>query len=120
MSTTAIKISSVIGEVFAQFGWEHYDDFGKVLGAWNEAVGEQVAINCAPEGLHNNLLICLTRNAIWKNELIYLKPTLMARLNEVLGEPLIFDIDFKVSSGRFMAQMKRDYISFQPVRPNDP
>ena len=67
-----------------------------IWGAWREIVGEAVASNARPSVIRNRILFIEVSHPTWVQQLQFLKPTLLEKLNGFLGEPLIEDIRFRV------------------------
>lgn len=67
-----------------------------VLGAWNEIVGATVAAHSQPRSIRNRILFIEVTHSTWMQQLQFLKPTLLEKVNNFLGEPLIQDIRFKL------------------------
>jgi predicted nucleic acid-binding Zn ribbon protein len=69
-----------------------------VLGAWNEIVGEPVAAHSRPRTIRNRILFIDVAHPTWMQQLQFLKPTLLEKINTFLGESLIQDIRFKLGN----------------------
>jgi predicted nucleic acid-binding Zn ribbon protein len=67
-----------------------------ILGAWNEIVGESVAGHSQPRSIRNRVLLIEVSHSTWMQQLQFLKPTLLEKINHFLDEPLIQDIRFKL------------------------
>jgi hypothetical protein len=67
-----------------------------ILGAWNEIVGKSVAEHSQPRSIRNRMLFIDVSHPTWMQQLQFLKPTLLEKINTFLGEPLIQDIRFKL------------------------
>jgi len=67
-----------------------------IVGAWNEIVGESVAGHSQPRSIRNQILFIDVTHPTWMQQLQFLKPTLLEKVNGFLGEPLIQDIRFKL------------------------
>ncbi len=67
-----------------------------VLGAWHEIVGESVAAHSQPHSIRNRILFIDVSHPTWMQQLQFLKPTLLEKVNAFLGESLIQDIRFKL------------------------
>ena len=67
-----------------------------ILGAWNEIVGTTVATHSQPRSIRNRILFIEVAHSTWMQQLQFLKPTLLEKVNNFLGEPLIQDIRFKL------------------------
>lgn len=78
----------------------------QIARVWEQAVGPQIAARTAPYGFNRGVLIVKTATAAWQNELVFLKDSLIRRINEALGKPMVKDI--KAQSGRVSAPRKKD------------
>jgi hypothetical protein len=67
-----------------------------ILGAWKEIVGESVALHTQPRTIRNRILFIDASHPTWIQQLTFLKPTLLEKINNFLGEPPIQDIRFKL------------------------
>jgi hypothetical protein len=67
-----------------------------IFGAWNEIVGQSVAEHSQPRSIRNRMLFIEVSHPTWMQQLQFLKPTLLEKINTFLGEPLIQDIRFKL------------------------
>jgi hypothetical protein len=67
-----------------------------IMGAWNEIVGDSVAGHSQPRSIRNRILFIDVTHPTWMQQLQFLKPTLLEKVNAFLGEPLIQDIRFKL------------------------
>ena len=67
-----------------------------IWGAWREIVGDSVASNAQPSAVRNRILFVEVSHPTWIQQLQFLKPTLLEKINGFLGEPLIQDIRFRL------------------------
>jgi predicted nucleic acid-binding Zn ribbon protein len=67
-----------------------------IWGAWRGIVGESVALQTQPRSIRNRILFVDVSHSTWIQQLQFLKPTLLGKINEFLGEPLIQDIRFRL------------------------
>ena len=65
-------------------------------GAWSKIVGDSVASNAQPSVIRNRILFIEVTHPTWIQQLQFLKPTLLEKINGFLGEPLIQDIRFRI------------------------
>ena len=63
---------------------------------WEEVVGPTIAQNTQPEAIKGKLLLVNVSSAPWMQQLQFLKPELIEKLNETLGKDLVGDIKFKI------------------------
>ncbi len=66
-----------------------------ILGAWKDIVGDSLAGQTQPRSIRNRILFVDVSHSTWIQQLQFLKPTLLEKVNAFLGEPLIQDIRFK-------------------------
>ncbi len=67
-----------------------------IWGAWREIAGEAVAFQTQPCSIRNRILFVEVSHPTWIQQLQFLKPTLLEKVNTFLGEPLIQDIRFRL------------------------
>jgi predicted nucleic acid-binding Zn ribbon protein len=65
-------------------------------GAWKEIVGDSIASNAQPSVIRNRILFIDVSHPTWIQQLQFLKPTLLEKINRFLNEPFIHDIRFRV------------------------
>lgn len=67
-----------------------------ILGAWKQIVGESVALHTQPRTIRNRILFIDVSHPTWIQQLQFLKPTLLEKINNFLGGPHIQDIRFRL------------------------
>ena len=63
---------------------------------WREIIGEPVGSHTWPVQVRFKKLYLIVRNSVWLQQLMFLKPTLLAKVTERAGSELITDIAFRV------------------------
>ena len=63
---------------------------------WREIIGEPVGSHTWPVQIRFKKLYLIVRNSVWLQQLMFLKPALLAKVNEQAGSELITDIAFRV------------------------
>ncbi len=63
---------------------------------WRDIIGEPVASHTWPAQVRFKKLYLIVRNSVWLQQLVFLKPTLLAKLNERAGAEVLTDIAFRV------------------------
>jgi predicted nucleic acid-binding Zn ribbon protein len=63
---------------------------------WREIIGEPVGSHTWPVQVRFKKLYLIVRNSVWLQQLTFLKPTLLAKVNEQAGSEQITDIAFRV------------------------
>jgi len=65
-----------------------------IWGAWEEIVGETIALQARPRVIRNRILFIDVSHSTWMQQLQFLKPNLIKKMNTFIGEPYIQDIRF--------------------------
>lgn len=63
---------------------------------WREIVGDPIAAHTHPDQIRFKKLYLIVRSSVWLQQLTFLKPALITKLNETAGTDLIADITFRV------------------------
>lgn len=71
-----------------------------LLRSWKEIVGEPIALQTQPYAIRNRILFIYVSHSVWLQQLQFFKPTLLEKINQFLGEPLLQDIRFKLGGIR--------------------
>ncbi len=69
-----------------------------ILRRWKEIVGESVALQAQPRSIRNRILFVDVSHSTWMQQLQFLKPTLIEKVNALIGEPYVKDIRFKLGN----------------------
>jgi predicted nucleic acid-binding Zn ribbon protein len=91
-----VHIGNVIRDVLKNHRLETDTSLIRVWDIWEEAVGEVIAANTRPAAFKGNLLIVNATSSSWLQQLRFLKPEIIQKLNHVLGEVPVKDIKFKI------------------------
>jgi len=90
------SVHSVLDETLRALGIDAPIKNYSLFGAWKEIVGETIALQTQPRSLRNQILFLDVSHSTWIQQLQFLKPQLLEKLNAFLGKPLIRDIRFKL------------------------
>src|SRR6476469_4441164 len=63
---------------------------------WRDIVGEPMASHTWPAQIRFKKLYLIVRNSVWLQQLTFLKPALLAKLNDRAGSEMLTDIAFRV------------------------
>lgn len=67
-------------------------DGGRVLSAWAEAVGAQVAARATADSLEGGVLTVVVPDSTWRHELSLSRQEMIDKLNGVLGGRVVKDL----------------------------
>lgn len=84
-------------KVLRAVGSSHEVAEAAALAAWRHGVGEGLQNHAVATKLEANILIVEVRDAIWQKQLGTMKEQLLFRVNSVLGQPIVKDIELRVN-----------------------
>jgi hypothetical protein len=67
---------------------------------WAEVVGDRLASRTRPEVLYQGRLKVVVANSTWLNELNFMRPEIIDRINEVMGQKMVRELLLKLGSPR--------------------
>jgi predicted nucleic acid-binding Zn ribbon protein len=70
------------------------------LAGWTEAVGKRIANHTRALSLVTDRLVVEVEDPIWQRQLAVLKTQILKRLEEVLGAPLVRQVEFRIAVRR--------------------
>jgi hypothetical protein len=65
--------------------------------AWPLAVGKKIGARSQAVGLVRDRLIVEVEDAVWQRQLFTLRGQILARLEQVLGSPVVTQLEFKIA-----------------------
>lgn len=89
------RIDHILRGYLRELGIEKTIKQYEVLSLWPRIVGEKISAIAEPLQISKGKLVVHVKNASWRNELIFWKPTLIQKLNQFVGDQVIKDIIFK-------------------------
>jgi hypothetical protein len=78
------------------------------LAAWKHGVGAGLQNHAVAVKLDANILIVEVRDSIWQKQLATMKEHLLFRVNSVLGQPIVKDIELRVNPKAFIVTQKKE------------
>lgn len=90
------SLSSILEGLARRLGLESKLLENRLRRNWTSIVEEPIAANTWPDQVRYKKLYILVHNSVWLHQLTFLKPTLIQKLNDVLGGQLIGDIVLRV------------------------
>lgn len=77
------------------------------IAAWKYVAGDGLKPHAIATKLEDRTLILVVRDPIWQNQLALMKRQLIFRVNSVLGQALITNLELRVEPNRFPAPQPR-------------
>lgn len=68
---------------------------------WPDIVGEAIATHTRPDQVRFKKLYIFVHNSVWLQQLTFLKPVLLQKVNQLAGQPLVTEIVLRI--GEFSA-----------------
>ncbi len=90
------SVSSVLTGLAKRLGLEAKLLEAQLSRHWPEIAGEQIAAHTRPDQIRFKKLHLIVENSVWLQQLTFLKPTLLKKINEAAGNEIVADILFRV------------------------
>lgn len=94
-NSSSKPISEIIRELIQQQNLKPGLDTAKVILAWPEVMGLNVAKETIKVSIHNRILYVSLRSAIVRSELMMLRSDIVAALNRKVGYSVIDNVVFR-------------------------
>ena len=92
------SIASVLSGIARRHGMEAKLLEHKLLTSWPDIAGQPVASHTRPDHILFKKLYLVAENSVWVQHLTFLKPELIAKVNEAAGSAMITDVVLRVGS----------------------
>jgi len=93
------RIGKILDSLVDTLGLKKKINEEKVMALWEKAVNRRVAEHTRPIKIQGSKLLVEVSGSSWRNELIFLKPELIRKLNSMVGRVVIDDIIFVAGAG---------------------
>ena len=90
------SFGSILSGVSKRLGLEPRLIERRLQHRWHDLVGEPMASHTWPAQIRFNKLYLLVRNPVWLQQLAFLKPALLSKLQAEVGPDRIADIAFRI------------------------
>ncbi len=94
-SNRILRIDDVLASLLGQRKWRTGLALAEIQQDWPHIVGPEIAAHAKPVHLARGRLDVACDHDVWRAELQFLKPELLARLEEALGPGVVKDIWLK-------------------------
>lgn len=93
-SKEPVVVANVLSGVLEKFGLQKGVEQHKSLIIWKRVVGKNIAKHTSPGWITNNILWVIVDDSVWRQELEFLKPQIIEKLNAHLDGVKIKGIKF--------------------------
>jgi len=90
-----VTIDEGLTQLVDEQGWGTQLRVQGVFSRWQVIVGREVATHCTPESLVEGKLFLRTDTTAWATQIKLMAPDVVRRLNEVLGEGTVLEVDVR-------------------------
>jgi hypothetical protein len=90
------SFSTILASLSKRLGLQSHLFELRLQQQWREIIGEPVGSHTWPVQVRFKKLYLIVRNSVWLQQLVFLKPTLLAKLNDRAGTEMLTDIAFRV------------------------
>lgn len=94
-----LLVGPEVDRLVASRGWDADVQVGSVVGRWSVIVGEQVAQNVEVIAFEGTTLTVRARSSAWATQMRLLQSSVLARIEELVGEGLVTDIQIHGPAG---------------------
>jgi hypothetical protein len=90
------SLTSTLESVAERFGLASMLLEQRLQRRWADIVGASVAAHTRPDAIRFKKLYLIAENSIWLQQLTFLKPSLVEKINAAAGKPAVIDIILRV------------------------
>jgi hypothetical protein len=90
------SIASVLTGLAHRLGLESKLLETRLRRQWSEVVGQHIAAHTSPDQIRFKKLYVYVRHSVWLQQLTYLKPDLLKKINAAAGEMLVSDLILRI------------------------
>ena len=90
------SVASVLAGLAHRLGLESKLLETRLHRQWGEIVGRQIAAHTRPDQIRFKKLYVYVQHSVWLQQLTYLKPDLLEKINAAAGESLVSDLILRI------------------------
>ncbi|HUL43951.1 MAG TPA: DUF721 domain-containing protein [Bacteroidota bacterium] len=88
-------IGNALSETLQTLGLEKKIREYELLAKWGDIVGDQIARVTSAQRIEGGTLFVAVTGAVWRNELVFLKMTLLEKIRQAFPDEIVKDIIFR-------------------------
>ena len=92
-------VADLLPRLLEDLGLDAASRHGRILRAWDEALGAGLAAHCRPDGVRNGEALGLVPDSSWMQRIQLEKPHILARFREQLGEDAPTGLRLRIGRG---------------------
>ncbi len=114
------SIGSVLAGLAHRLGLESKLLETRLHRRWSEIVGRQIATHTRPDQIRFKKLYVYVQHSVWLQQLTYLKPALLDKINAAAGESLVSDLVLRIGDFSPVSSPAEQRIDCLPGRVEPP
>jgi predicted nucleic acid-binding Zn ribbon protein len=103
------SVASILDGLAHRLGLEYKLLECRLRREWTALVGEQIAAHTRPEHIRFKKLLIHVRHSVWLQQLTFLKPALLEKVNSAAGDQLVSEIVLRI--GEVAKQPVEDHLA---------
>ncbi len=92
MSTNFRNLQQILHSLIKKYKLEEIIERSELIEKFEEVVGKQISSQARIIDFHNGILKLEVENAVWKNEVFFLREKIIEKLNQAYGKPIVKQI----------------------------
>jgi hypothetical protein len=96
VGTFFTSVASTLASIAHQYGMEAKLVEYRLQREWTRIAGDQMAAHTQPEAIRFKKLYLIADNSVWLQQIAFLKPVLIEKINAVAGKPIVSDLILRV------------------------
>ncbi|GMB00167.1 DUF721 domain-containing protein [Pelosinus sp. IPA-1] len=90
-----LKVDNILSHTIKNMGLQRKYNAQSVIYHWKKIVGDDIAANTYPRVVQQGTLMVGVNSSVWSHHLSMMKESIIDKINNYVGEKLIFDIRFQ-------------------------
>lgn len=92
----AESLGQLLPRMLDDLGLDAASESVRIMGAWDEAVGPELATHCRPEGLRRDEVVALVRDSAWMQRVQLESPGILERLRTLSGTSKLLRLRLRI------------------------
>lgn len=92
MSTNFRNLQQILNSLIKKYKLEEIIERSELMEKFEEVVGKQISSQAKIKDFQNGILKLEVENAVWKNEIFFLREKIIEKLNKAYGKSIVKQI----------------------------
>ena len=108
------KVANILANTIKHMGLQKKYNAQSVIAHWRKIVGDDISSHTYPVLVQSGILVISVNNSVWCHHLSMMKESIIAKINDFIGEKLILDIRFQAGNLKNGPKQENNEIDEQP------